>query len=82
MLAVASALSYGVSDVIGGLLSRRTSFLRVALSGQLCGLVTTTAAATLIPSTPAVADLGWGALSGLGTGAAMVFLFRGMSRGR
>ncbi|MGI5132576.1 EamA family transporter [Pseudonocardia sp. CA-107938] len=82
MLALVSALAYGFSDVVGGLAARRTRPLVVAFVGQVSGLVTmAVAVATLSPVTPAVADLAWGALSGLGTAAAMAFLFRGMARG-
>lgn len=81
-LALVSALSYGVSDVIGGLASRRISFVRVALIGQLGGLCATALIMLVIPSSPARgADLAWGAASGIGTGLAMAFLFRGLSRG-
>lgn len=81
VLALVSAVSYGLSDFLGGLLSRRVSFVRVAFLGQLGGLVSLVAAALVSAAPPAVTDLGWGALSGVGTGVAMVFLFRGMSRG-
>lgn len=81
LLALASALSYGLSDVLGGVLSRRASFARVALLGQLGGLVCTATVAPLVSPLPGPGDLGWGALSGLGTGIAMTFLFRGMARG-
>jgi len=63
-------------------LSRRCSFIRVALSGQVGALVSMTLIAALEPtSTPSITDLAWGWLSGIGTGLAMMFLFRGMSRG-
>lgn len=81
-LALLSALSYGVSDVIGGLAARRASPVRVALLGQLGGLVAAAVAVAVVAhGTPAPADLAWGAVSGVGTGLAMVFLFRGLSRG-
>lgn len=82
LLALASALAYGVADVAGGLLSRRADFRVVALLGQAGGLVCAVVAALFVPA-PGVdaADLGWGALSGAGTGLAMVFLYRGISRG-
>ncbi len=52
------------------------------LLGQLSGLVAVGFAALLLtPQAPAAADLAWGAVSGVGTGLAMVFLFRGMARG-
>jgi len=82
LLALGSALAYGLSDFFGGLLSRRTAFLRVALLGQIGGLSLMAVVAPLATSqTPQTVDLGWGALSGVGTGVAMVFLFRGISRG-
>lgn len=82
LLALASAVCYGLADVIGGLLSRRANFAAVALAGQLGGLVLTLLLVPVVPATAVRApDLGWGALSGVGTGLAMVFLFRGLSRG-
>ncbi|WP_199487651.1 EamA family transporter [Actinomadura spongiicola] len=81
-LALASALAYGVADVVGGLLSRRVDYRAVALLGQVGGLVCAVVAALFVPADRVhVADLGWGALSGAGTGLAMVFLYRGLSRG-
>ena len=88
LLALASAACYGVADATGGLLSRRADFVLVALTGQAGGLLLTLLAAPLLPaSSPDVPDdlappdLAWGALSGLGTGLGMVFLYRGLSRG-
>ncbi|MEN5072997.1 EamA family transporter [Isoptericola cucumis] len=82
LLALASALLYGVSDVVGGVVSRRMPFVRVALLGQVGGLVVTAAAAPFVAgASPSAPDLLWGGLSGVGTGVAMVALFRGMSRG-
>jgi drug/metabolite transporter (DMT)-like permease len=82
LLALASAVCYGLSDIAGGLLSRRAGYAAVALAGQLGGLVLVTAAALLVPASgPAGADLAWGALSGVGTGMAMTFLFRGLTDG-
>ncbi|GAA4219297.1 EamA family transporter [Actinocatenispora rupis] len=82
MLALASAVCYGLADVAGGLLSRRWSFGRVALVGQLGGLAVMLAVAPFVPA-PAVSStaLGWGALSGVGTGVGMVLLYRGMAHG-
>lgn len=82
LLALASSVAYGLSDFLGGLLSRRTSFVRVALLGQIGGLVSLAVVAPLIPTTALTpVDLAWGGLSGVGTGMAMMFLFRGMTRG-
>lgn len=82
LLALASALSYGLSDFLGGILSRRSGFARVALLGQVGGLVAAAVAAPLVSAgEPRLTDLAWGALSGVGTGIGMTFLFRGMGRG-
>jgi len=82
ILALASAVSYGLSDYVGGLVARRVAFVRVALLGQVGGLAAACAAAPFLSSgVPSVRDLLYGALSGVGTGLAMTFLFRGMSRG-
>jgi len=82
LLALASAVCYGLADFTGGLLARRASFVAVALAGQVGGLALTLAAAPFVPaSAPAMVDLGWGALSGVGTGAGMLFLYRGIGRG-
>ncbi|MEV4008119.1 EamA family transporter [Actinomadura sp. NPDC049753] len=82
LLALTSALLYGIADVWGGLLSRRADFAAVALLGQIGGLACAVVAAVAVPA-PGVAagDLAWGALSGAGTGLAMVFLYRGISKG-
>ncbi|WP_026400927.1 EamA family transporter [Actinomadura rifamycini] len=81
-LALGSAACYGVADVAGGLLARRADFRAVAFLGQAGGLGCALLAALLLPA-PDVrpGDLAWGALSGAGTGAAMVFLYRGIARG-
>ncbi|MFI0350430.1 EamA family transporter [Actinomadura sp. 9N407] len=82
LLALASAVFYGIADVAGGLLSRRANAVVVAMAGQLGGLVFTLVAAPFVSTgTPDAADLAWGALSGVGTGVGMVFLYRGMARG-
>ncbi|WP_147917825.1 EamA family transporter [Ruania zhangjianzhongii] len=82
LLALGSALSYGLSDVAGGLASRRISFVHAAFLGQAGGLVATAVVVLIAAPTPATSgDLAWGAASGVGTGAAMTFLFRGISRG-
>lgn len=81
LLALASAVSYGISDFAGGLLSRRASFAAIALAGQVGGLVLAVLVAGFVPADVTAADLGWGALSGAGTGIGMLFLFRGLANG-
>lgn len=82
LLALGSAVCYGVADFAGGLLSRRASFASVALFGQAGGLLVMLLAAPLVPTAAlTVHDLGWGALSGVGTGLGMAFLYRGLAAG-
>lgn len=81
-LALLSAMSYGASDVIGGLASRRGWFVRAALLGQAGGFVASVVLMLVLVTPPmAGSDVVWGAGSGVGTGLGMVFLFRGMGRG-
>jgi len=81
-LALASALCYGVADFAGGLLSRRANGVAVALAGQAIGFVLTLVVAPLVPAADlGAADLLWGALSGVGTGVGMVYLYRGLAHG-
>ncbi|MFF4056355.1 EamA family transporter [Streptomyces sp. NPDC001668] len=82
LLALASAVCYGIVDFSGGLLSRRAHFAAVTLLGQIGGLLLATTAALLLPADSVRSvDLLWGALSGVGSGAAMHFLNRGLSHG-
>jgi drug/metabolite transporter (DMT)-like permease len=81
LLALVSAMAYGVADFLGGLLSRRAHFGTVALVGQLAGFLCALVAALFVPASPSMGDLGWGALSGVGTGIGMAFLYRGLARG-
>jgi drug/metabolite transporter (DMT)-like permease len=81
-LALISALCFGVTHFVNGLLSRRVDGMTVALHAQLGG---TALALVLAPTLPggsaSLADYGWGALSGVGTGVGVAFLYRAMSQG-
>ncbi|MEU6253751.1 EamA family transporter [Streptomyces sp. NPDC047043] len=82
LLALASAVCYGIVDFAGGLLSRRAPHTSITFLGQLGGLVLACAAGLLVTAgTVRASDLCWGALSGVGSGTAMHFLNRGLSRG-
>ncbi|MFF4802936.1 EamA family transporter [Streptomyces sp. NPDC001351] len=82
LLALASAVCYGIVDFTGGLLSRRAPFTAITFLGQLGGLLLASMAALFVPAGAVrPADLLWGALSGVGSGIAMHFLNRGLSRG-
>ncbi|MBO0813447.1 MAG: DMT family transporter [Microlunatus sp.] len=82
LLALGSAVCYGLADFAGGMVARRMNYALVALLGQLGGLIATVLASVLLATaTIRASDVGWGALSGVGTGVGMVFLYRAMSRG-
>src|SRR4051794_41173747 len=49
LLALASAVCYGLADFTGGLLSRRANFVAIALGGQVGGLTLTLVLAPLVP---------------------------------
>ena len=82
VLALVAAVAYGLSDFLGGLVSRRTSAWPVAFLAGLGGLLGCLALAVVVPGDPTRGDLAWGALAGLGTGAGGAFLYRGLAGGR
>lgn len=82
ILALASAALYGLSDFLGGVLSRRASVWQVAVVTQLTALAAIGLAAILLPGDPRPVDLGWGAIAGIGTGTGTAFLYRGLAGGR
>ncbi|MGY1689815.1 EamA family transporter [Geodermatophilus sp. SYSU D01105] len=81
LLALASAVVYGMADFCGGLASRRaTAFAVVALS-QAAGL---TALLFLLPwlgGDPTPADLLWGATAGVAGAAGLVLFYRALAGG-
>jgi uncharacterized membrane protein len=82
VLALCSALSYGLSDFLGGFVSRRTSAWAVAVVGQLSSAVCTTVVALLVSGTPEPRDFAWAVLGGVGGGMGVGFLYRGFTTGR
>ncbi len=82
VLALLGAASYGVSDFVGGLASRRTSVWPVAVLSCVGSLVGAVVLALLVPGHPTAGQLWWGALAGIGAGSGTAFLYRGLSGGR
>ncbi|MET9863440.1 EamA family transporter [Streptomyces smyrnaeus] len=82
-LALVSALFFGTAHFLSGLLARRLDSSAVALIGQLGGTVLMLLVAPW-SAAPHITGgaLGWGALSGVGTGIGVAFLYRGVSGGR
>jgi drug/metabolite transporter (DMT)-like permease len=82
VLALVSALAYGVSDFVGGLVSRHTSAWSVAVLANLTSALCLSVVAFFVPGSPASADLAWATLAGIGGGVGGGFLYRGFSTGR
>ncbi|MFJ8790549.1 hypothetical protein [Streptomyces sp. NPDC102462] len=73
LFALTSAVCYGIVDFVGGILSRRVHFTTVTFLGQLGGLLFAVGAALLVPALSVhLADLCWGAISGVGSAVAML----------
>lgn len=82
LLALLSALCFGITHFVNGLVSRRHNGLTVALHAQLGGtLMVFPLALFLDAGSATLADYGWGAMSGVGTGMGVAFLYRAMSQG-
>ena len=83
LLALVSAFAYGLSDFLGGLVSRRASVWSVAVTVQGSSAVCTgAAAAVFLRGSVTGPDLAWATLAGVGSGLGVCFLFRGLARGR
>lgn len=83
ILALLAALGFGAADFIAGLTSRKLDFRIVTCIVQGLGLVAAILAVLLFPG-DGLSDqvLFWGAIAGLGTGAAGLLLFHGLSVAR
>ncbi len=81
-LALLSAVAYGLSDFLGGVLSKRATPWSVALVAQTAGGLIVLAVATATPGTPTGTDLAWAVVAGIGNGLGTAFLYRGFSSGR
>jgi drug/metabolite transporter (DMT)-like permease len=82
LLSLAAAVAYGLSDFIGGLVSRRTSAWAVALVGNAAAFVGAVVLVLAVDGSPTRTDLWWGALAGVGSGVGGAFLYRGLAAGR
>lgn len=82
VLALVSALAFGLSDFVGGLVSRRASAWSVAVVVQSASAVSTALVALFAGGAPTPADFAWSMLAGVGSGAGVGFLFRGLATGR
>jgi uncharacterized membrane protein len=82
VLALFSALAYGIADFLAGMASRRWDSRLITLGTQSLGLLTAVVAVAAYPGDgPAVRALGWGAASGLCSAVGILALYRGFARG-
>jgi drug/metabolite transporter (DMT)-like permease len=81
-LALLCAITYGSSDFVAGITSRRMHYVRVGLLAQTAAAAATWAAVPLAGGTLTTRALVWGALSGVGGGVGTVALYRGLARGQ
>lgn len=82
LLAVTSALCFGATHFISGLVSRRHHGVTVAAWAQAGGTLVSLVPALVTRDTAAPPSaLMWGALSGLGTGVGVACLYWSMARG-
>lgn len=80
VLALLSALSYGVSDFLAGVTSRAWDSRLVTAVTQSVGLLTALVAVLLVPGAgPAAHPLAWGAVSGAGSALGVLMLYRGFA---
>jgi drug/metabolite transporter (DMT)-like permease len=82
VLALLSAVAYGVSDFLGGIFSKRASPWQVAVVAQTSSTVFNFLAALVIGGSPVASDWGWGAMAGFCAGIGAVFLYRGLAGAR
>lgn len=82
VLSLLSAFAYGISDFLGGIFAKRSGPWRVAVVGQSSSAVCALAATGVLGWHASQADLLNGAIAGLGSGAGVAFLYRGLAGAR
>jgi uncharacterized membrane protein len=81
LLALGCAVVYGAADFMGGLASRKASVFGVVGLSQAAGLVALVALLPWLGGPATVADLGWGAASGVAGATGLVVFFRALAGG-
>ena len=82
LLSLCSAIAYGLSDFIGGVLSRRASAWAVAAASQAAAMIVAVAMVAANPIEAPGKSLMWGAIGGIGASAGNVLIYRGLGSGR
>jgi drug/metabolite transporter (DMT)-like permease len=82
LLALGSAITFGVADFLGGVASRRAAAWSVVVGSQFFGLALLVGALpALPPATVGPADLAWGAAAGVAGALGLTQFFRALSLG-
>jgi drug/metabolite transporter (DMT)-like permease len=77
-----ASATFGVSDFLGGLATRKAPAASVVVSSQLAGLVLLLAAAPLAGGSATATDLWWGAAAGTAGGAAIGVFYHAIATTR
>lgn len=82
LLALLSALAYGTSDFVGGVISSRIPPWTAAFCSQATGAAVLLLLALADGGTLSAEGAAYGVLSGVGSGVGLSFLYRGLAAGR
>lgn len=81
LLALASAVVYGMADFCGGLSTRRASEFAVVVMSQAAGLVAVVLLLPWLGGSPRPADFLWGAAGGIAGSVGLVIFYRALADG-
>lgn len=82
VFALAASLAYGLSDFVGGIISRRVSAWAVAAIGTGVATASTLVVAVAVGGSPSLGHLAWGVAAGVGNALGTAMLYRGLGSGR
>jgi len=82
LLALGAAVSYGASDFVGGVLSKKTAVVVVVLLSTVVSLVLFLMMTPFWEGDASWAAIGWGAAAGIAGAGGASLLYRGLSIGR
>jgi drug/metabolite transporter (DMT)-like permease len=82
LLSLCSAVAFGLSDFVGGVLTRRASVWAVAATSQATAAVLAVGVVSITSGDPHGEAFLWGTLAGVGSGAGNVLIYRGLAGGR
>jgi drug/metabolite transporter (DMT)-like permease len=81
-LAFACAVVYGIADYCGGRAARSAPSMAISVIGQLTSLIFGTAIVLLVGTAfPPLREVGWGAMAGVASAAALTSFYHALSHG-